>query len=377
MLVPRFRAVSCTGPADRSAPRRWALTLLGACALLGACDDESSVPDADVGADADADVGADADADAGADADADVEDSPDAEADVPPDPWAHCPSASEFVGDPGWPVELRATDGAVYCGTFDESRTLLEEYALKAQLRIVPGTYRLPTTNGEAPFFLPLCLDFGDDSPPMTTGTGTLTHSTSDYGGTTYDRNPFVVALTDGRVEGTLDPVYVGAPSPMALDGSATDPFGESSVYRFNYCPAAGDCWGLGSRTFDSCTFEGTPAQIHHAILEAGAEVHFEVRIGMSMASTEPGAFVRAWGRLGGVDFDQRDYWHLVYNPTHHHFERDFAVLFDSPIGDACGLEVINLEPYDAYMPDQAFVIDCALGRVRELAVVSHTLERP
>ncbi|MBN1772136.1 MAG: hypothetical protein JXB32_12780, partial [Deltaproteobacteria bacterium] len=331
-----------------------------------------------VGADADADVGADADADVGADADADVEDSVDAEADsTEPDPWAHCPSASEFVGDPGWTLELRVTDGAVYCGRFNESRTLLEEYESKAMLRVVPGSYRLPTTAGEAPFFLPLCLDFGDGSPPTTTGTGTVTHSTSSYGGSNYDRNNIVVALTDGRVEGSLNPVYAGTPPPMVLDGTANEPFGDASSFQFNYCPGGGECWGDGSRSFDSCTFEGTPAQLHHLVLEAGAEVHFELRIGMSPASTEPGAFVRAWGRLGGVDFDQRDYWRLVYNPAHHHFERDFAVFFDSPIGDACGLEVIGLEPWDDYARDQAFVIDCALARVRELTVVSHTLERP
>jgi hypothetical protein len=351
--------------------RRSALPLLAASALLGACSDETPAEDADVVTDVDPDAGADADADAHA------EDATDAEADGQPDPWAHCPSASDFVGDPAWTLELRATDGAVYCATFDESRTLREELATKAVLRVVPGTYRLPTTSGDFPFFLPLCLDFGDDSPPATTGSGTVTRSTSSYGGSNYDRNHLVIPLTDGRVEGDLDPVYAGTPPPMVLDGSANDPFGDASRFHFDYCPAGEECWGLGSRSFDSCTYEGTPAQFHHVVLEAGAEVHFEVRIGMSMASTEPGAFVRAWGRFGGADFDQRDYWHLVYNPTHHHIERDFAVFFDAPIGDACGLEVVNLEPWDDYAPDQAFVIDCALSRIRELTVVSHTIERP
>ncbi|MBN1773842.1 MAG: hypothetical protein JXB32_21455, partial [Deltaproteobacteria bacterium] len=82
MRIDRLPSPTFSRPdADRPFPR-WALPLLGACALLGACDDESPVPDADadVGADVDVDVGADADADVGADADADV--GADADADV-------------------------------------------------------------------------------------------------------------------------------------------------------------------------------------------------------------------------------------------------------------------------------------------------------
>ncbi|MBZ0120325.1 MAG: hypothetical protein K8H88_25260 [Sandaracinaceae bacterium] len=292
--------------------------------------------------------------------------------------WAHCPSASGYVGDPAWAIELRASEGAIYCGTYFEGRTLAEELAAKVMLRVVPGVYRLPATDLTAPFFLPLCLDFGDAAPPTTLGTGTLTHETTEYMGRTYHRNTFQVALTRGRIEGRLDPVRAGgALEPMVLDGRPLDPFSETDTYTLNYCLDGGECWDVGARQFDSCTYDGTPPQLHHVMLEGGSEVHFELRIGQSAASTEPGAFVRASGRFAGVDFDQRDYWHLVYNPAHHHFERDFAVLFDAPIDGACGLEVIQLDPGGDSAPDRAFAVDCTLGRLREVGVLSHTWERP
>ena len=112
--------------------------------------------------------------------------------------------------------------------------------------------------------------------------------------------------------------------------------------------------------------------------LGGGDEAHLELHIGQSFASTEPGAFVRAHGRFAGTDFDQSDYFHLVYNPTHHHFSRDFAVFFDAPIDGACGIEIAHLETHDQDSePDVAYAVDCELGRLRELSVTSHVWQRP
>jgi hypothetical protein len=372
-------------------PFKLHLTAL-ALLTLAACGDSGSDATADAG-DAAGDVADASDAvdtadteDGEADAASDTTDvdTVDTAADVaeldgdavdPVDLWAHCPAAAEFVGDSEWQQELVATDNAVYCATFNEGRTLIEELQAKAMLRVVPGDYRLPTTDGEANFYLPLCLSLGDGAAPLTNGTGSITHTASTFDGRTYHRNPFVLELDSGRIEGSLDPVQVGELAPMVLDGRPHDLFGETDTFAFNQCAAAGECWGQGSRAFDSCTYEGVAPQFHHMVLDGG-EVHFELRIGQSPASTEPGAFVRAWGEYGGVDFDQTDYWHLVYNPTHHHFERDFAVFFDEPIDGACGLEVINLEPWDDYTADAAFEVDCELNRLAEVEVISGTWER-
>ena len=59
-----------------------------------------------------------------------------------------------------------------------------------------------------------------------------------------------------------------------------------------------------------------------------------------AIGGTEPGALVHAEGELDGVPFSQRDYWKLLYSPLHHHIGFDFAVLFETPIGLACGIKV-------------------------------------
>jgi hypothetical protein len=97
--------------------------------------------------------------------------------------------------------------------------------------------------------------------------------------------------------------------------------------------------------------------------------VTFEVRIGQAMVSTEPSSFVYAGGTLDGTAFEQRSYWKLVYRPTHHHFTRDYAVLFDSPIGGACGLKAVSVPEAQTTV----HTINCDLSDIQARTVSSVT----
>ena len=87
------------------------------------------------------------------------------------------------------------------------------------------------------------------------------------------------------------------------------------------------------------------------------------------MESTEPSSYVRAQGTLDGVAFDVTDYWRLPYNPEHHHFSRDFGVLFDAPIGGACGLVARKLDKWGEPPAAEVATVDWDLAVVeaREL----------
>lgn len=296
----------------------------------------------------------------------------------PGERWEHCPPASDFVGDTSWSISLTATEGAIYCTRFSEGRTLQEELAAKRLLRIVPGTYQLPGSGDSHAFRLPLCVALASGPGPTSTSAATtIAHTSSVFEGDTYHQLQFQQPLSSGSASGHFSATQVGSvfPSPV-LDGSPVAPFGDTGFsFSFELC-ATGDCTLGGALYFDSCTHADSTLDQHHVALEGGAEVHFELRIGQSPASTEPAAFVRAHGEYEGVTFDQRDYFRLVYNPSHHHFERQFAVLFDQPIDGVCGIEVEGLEPWDDYTPDTAFAVDCALERLHALDVLTHTWER-
>src|SRR5690606_11419995 len=87
------------------------------------------------------------------------------------DPWANCPAAT-VPENAEWPIEIHATEDAVYCATFNETRTLQEEQQAKMQLRVAPGVHHIPDVDHEQ-LLLPVC--FRDTESSMQVSGGGLT----------------------------------------------------------------------------------------------------------------------------------------------------------------------------------------------------------
>jgi hypothetical protein len=277
-----------------------------------------------------------------------------------------CPDSSDYVGDAAWQHELQVTGSAEYCGTFNETRTLEQEYAAKAKLTIAAGTYPLPESNGSYAFALPVCIERGPGVPgPAFGGAGQVTATSSTYGSTvTYADSltqPLVAAGTwsfQGRV--SFSGAVGSPPGPMVLDGSAPDAMGDQS-FTLQLCEGA-QCYQVDDITFAACN-PTTYGLQRSTVTFQGGQIVLDLRIGTSMASTEPGAFVGASGTLDGTPFTQTEYYALVYSPTHHHFSRSFAVIFDTPIGGACGLKVLAVDPYNTTLPTVS-TIQCDLSDI-------------
>lgn len=342
--------------------------------------DPGSDPD-DAGTDPDLDAGPGGEHDAGQEpppSDSGVPDGgmPDDDAGEPnEDPFAACPTADSVTSDPEWPLTLEVTEDAVYCATFNETRTLQEELAAKMQLRLTPGTYRLPASE-QADVALPACLWPGaGDAVPASAGE--TRYSVFDFDGSS-SHSLSAQATFAPAGEQLLRLRFDRTTSDQELPGFIMDGL-ESGLdfdayHSLELCDVPGvDCFP--DRIFESCAYESGLLNLHEVSLESG-QVAFELRLGDSFAGTEPGAYVRASGVFDGYEFDQTDYFKLVYHPTHHHFERTFAVLFDEPVGEVCGLEVTALEPFGDDVPDQAFTVDCELNRIDELTVTAHELTR-
>jgi|WetSurMetagenome_2_1015567.scaffolds.fasta_scaffold279905_2 hypothetical protein len=113
-----------------------------------------------------------------------------------------------------------------------------------------------------------------------------------------------------------------------------------------------------------------------HTIAFSGGQIVLDMRItGHVGGAVMLAAFISATGRLDGTAFSQTDYWKLVYSGDHHHFTRNFAVLFDTPIGGACGLKVANFWGNREFAPlPDVSTIQCDLSNIATLAVTSATL---
>lgn len=294
--------------------------------------------------------------------------------------WQDCPTSDDYVGPGAGVHALVATAAARYCARFDESRSLKQELAAKAMLRIVPRKYFL-RAEGRPAYALPLCLRTQAAPHPGLEGQGTLEHSQAPYLGGQNHRYTWTQPVTRGttslqlRAQFDIHSLPNRTPT-LTLDGKhpALDAVDAGGRFEIRLCEDANTCFPAWH--FDSCDFADSAKHVHEVTLERGS-VKLELNIGESFASTEPGAFARASGNFRGTAFDQRDYWKLVYSPAHHHFSRHFAVLFPTPIDGVCGLEFDKLEPNgEDIEPDAAYAIDCKLDRLAKLAIQKHTHTR-
>jgi hypothetical protein len=304
-----------------------------------------------------------------------------------------CPGSTSYVGDRAWPDKLVVTSGAKYCGHFKEMRNLEQEYAAKARLTIAPGTYPLPSSAGTYNFALPICFERRPGEPvPTFAGAGQV--KATSYKSTV---DSFVSNSLDAtqpiRLEGSPAWIfsmrlgyfgYTGTPQPPVLDGSylchlSTGQVGDTRPGYQTYLElcqgtACDDLWQ--DVRFEACVPD-YPLQ-RHTVTFAGGQIVLDVPITGAVGVTVMlAAFTSASGTLDGKAFTQTDYWKLVYSADHHHFLRNFAVLFDTPIGDACGLKILKFYgTQDALLPlPEVDTIRCDLTTIAPLAVSSATVE--
>ncbi len=297
-----------------------------------------------------------------------------------------CPDSTDYVGDPTWPHQLRVTDAAEYCGAFDEMRDLEQEYAAKAKIRVAPGTYPLSETVGSYDFALPICFEFRPGlAVPHFAGAGTVETSRNENPLRDYlcHTQQFEQPLRSPSAETWIlrghfsywEMAQPPQPLPQVLDGSPLDVWGDTG-HAASLLLCKGEEWDdVRDVRFGACAAD-YPTSLVHITFEGG-QVTFELGITGGVGTQEMlSVFREASGTLDGTPFSQTDYFKLVYSADHHHFIRDFAVLFDEPIGDACGLKVLELIAYDptTTLP-QAFTIDCQLGDIEGRPVSDASVE--
>ncbi|MBN2193713.1 MAG: hypothetical protein JW751_12920 [Polyangiaceae bacterium] len=284
-----------------------------------------------------------------------------------------CPDSSDYVGDPSWPLALEVTEQFEFCGKFG-SRTLEQELAAKAKLRIPVGRYALPSTPGTRDFALPVCIERAPGmASPVYSGAGQLTT-------TTYTADPYVlythrlaqpITTMDAgtwSLEGIFEfgGVMGSDPEPLVFDGSGSlDP----SSRLILTCDGDG-CEPLRDVWFMACS-PTVGRLIRTTVTFDGGQVSLYVRIVQIETTGDIAAFLEASGTLGATPFDQTSYWKLAFSAGHHLMTQDFAVLFDDPIDGACGLEVRDDR---ADLPTVA-TIACDLSVIASLPVTNSVSE--
>jgi len=312
--------------------------------------------------------------------------------------WEWCPGPEMYQGDDSWSWSLDVVATALYCGAVDEAGLsqpggdFIKERDRKAQLRLVPGTYPIPAPGSAPhPVVLPLCYRSTDDSAPLLmSGTGSISVESDQIyvwnpetkleTEVTRHRYTYTVAVSN-QSQGSKDIAvrfetvnyHPGFPMTLEVDGRWADSYlteDEPTFTRINFDTQS------SSRAFYPCRFFERPKRENlTTVVFEGGEIHLDMDIYSDLpdsASTEPSAFVRAFGVFKDQSFDQEDYWKLIYSPAHHHFIQNWAALFDTPIDGACGIAVTGYDPWEqsGALPKVAS-IDCEFNDLEVFEVAS------
>jgi hypothetical protein len=341
----------------------------------------SGKDDSNPGEESDADTDTDTDSDTDGDTDADT----DADTDTTDPEWEYCPPSTAWIGDESWTGTITANRNAEYCGAFDEERTLEQEMAAKMIVKIPYGTYKVPAVDGKKyELSLPVCTKTVNTGlqPQVIKNAGSADVAVNPFGGVDYVNGqlwqPLVlpdkvaspwwlyskyvlVGDPKGSTPGTLE--LDGGPAE--LDGSQIDLY----VYAdgMNYY----DVTTVHAKT----CMDPTWTKNIHTVEFDGGNIILELWLGQNTTQTAPGMFTKAYGNIDGDAFDSRSYFQLIYRPTHHHFERNFAVLFDDPLGKACGIKIEDVDPLDNGPTAVVHTINCDLSNIEERAVTDETFE--
>ncbi len=287
-----------------------------------------------------------------------------------------CPDSGDYVGDPSWPQALQVTEEFEFCGKFgsEGTRTLEQELAAKAKLRIPVGRYALPATPGTRDFALPVCIERAPGMAPFAfAGAGQLSTST-------YVSDPYVLythrsaqpitALDVGTwsLEGVFEfeGVTGSDPEPLIFDGSGA----LDRTSRLTLTCDGDECEPWRDVWFMACS-PTVGRLMRTTVTFDGGQVALSVRVVQIETTGDIAAFLEASGTLGATPFDQSSYWKLAFSAGHHLMTQDFAVLFDDPIDGACGLEVLGV---GEGLPTAA-TVDCDLSVIAARTVTSSVTE--
>lgn len=293
--------------------------------------------------------------------------------------WSHCPGAEAWVGDESWTGLLEVQNGAKYCGTWNEERTLEQELAAKALFKLAPGSWPIPAEEGEYALALPACTLVGVDEPgPAVNGTGETSVSVNAWSGTgyttLYGAQPLELDGSSWSYSHTL--LLVGeegaTPDPLVVNGDLLNASGAG--LSFGMAEEGVSPFDPVSITFGDCESDSWTVDLHHLEFDGGT-VDLRVELGDNLAITALGAFSLASGTLDGEPFEVTEYFQLPYRPGRHHYNRNFAVIFDEPIGDVCALRIDDLDPYAEEPQAIVSTADCDLTAIETREVTVQTAE--
>jgi hypothetical protein len=240
---------------------------------------------------------------------------------------------------PTFALEIPAQ--TILCATFNApslSRTVLDEFELKARLHLFGGLTELPTAIDEFSGNLVEKLVLGQDrriATPVGPGTFTLDKVSGDQEGLLIYRFDYKQELVfaDGEtVEVTLSLLDFHTRDGVVMDRTLT--FDEAYLINELSLRTRFEHRGKSVNNFyGACDLELLPLWEIRAELVDGTTLLLEERYRDEVfGDFQPAALVGAVVEAAGQRHVVTDYWNLIYKATRHNAHVEHMVVFDAPI---------------------------------------------
>jgi hypothetical protein len=258
-----------------------------------------------------------------------------------------CPSANEYVGDPNWEMTLTAGADSRLCAfpsRFGDAKAAISE---KHVLRIVEGSYQIPTSAKDLSLFIPACFE-SPGSPSIAQGTVNASRGEDLLDNVDRYLIDASFPLSDG---GTL---FLGFRSELAApDLDLSVPVQRYGAIGASRCATA-QCDSPDDIVYTPCKMIPRICD-RHTFTDgeiAIEQYHWAGSVGAGFAMP-----LRVFGTFRGSAFDIDAYEQMTLGYGHHAFQRELYFFFDVPLDGVCGLHIAEVSEYGT--PSDVELIDC------------------
>ena len=279
-------------------------------------------------------------------------------------PWFSA-DAAENVNS----LNLRIPEGTAVAGTFQEGRSLRDEYDLLSMITFIPGVHPISLATGQYSLDLIERFESGPErqvAKPISSGSVTVK---------IMEGNPASVQFRFEQnfdVNGTHILLFIDNLGCNIVNGKPEieelvfdEPFLSKKLYMMGQIKTAYQFIFL---KFVSLGYDSLPLYKLELTLENNQTIQLYQRWQPALAGTGPARLVLAIADMQGKKVIQNSYWKLIYSAEHHNWNEKFWMLFDNPIGDAYGIAVVT-EDYPSNV--EVYTLDQNLEPLRNFKVLS------
>ncbi len=273
--------------------------------------------------------------------------------------WSHCPTSDSYVGQDEWRTTLFVNNNVELCRFANRGQTLDQALAQKSRIKIVAGTYKLPSIATSSNLYIPACLQESKNisnsllAPQIKTGN-------------LFSKNIEVQSYHTVGNEGLLLR-FNHPPNIAQINLSDITQDYPSGVY-VDY-PSQGYNYATRFGGFRQCNYY--PNESYKITVQDAGELIVDHKLWRGTTSAGFVAPMRIKGNWQGKQIDINNYEQMTATYGQHAFEANLHIMFDEPINGEYGIKIERYVNMFGFNPTVAWSLDANGNQQTQLQTVT------